>query len=75
MSFNDKLERIEIGQGRLSITIKPKFRNSALKIIDKKFKSNEAYLGCCLTLDKNIRIDFMILDYARDIEPYIKKKV
>mgnify|MGYP006990217265 CR=1 FL=1 len=27
-----------------------------------------------ITLDKNIRIDFMILDYVRDIEPYIKNK-
>lgn len=72
--MNCRLKHIEIGQGRLSITIKSKFRNLTLKMIDKEFKSSEAYLGCYLTLDKDIRIDFMILDYTRDIEPYIRQK-
>lgn len=72
MKFNIKLKEIEIGQGKLSITIKSKFNKLSMKQIEKNFKNNEAYLGCYLTLNKDIKIDFMILDYVRDIEPYIK---
>ncbi len=72
MTFNNKLKRIEIGQGRLSITIKSRFKKLIMKMIEDEFKSNEAYIGICITADDDIRIDFKIIDYVRDIKPYIE---
>ena len=75
--INIKCDKVEITDKiiRLYIKIKPfsNYIKTLHSINIQKINTNESYIGNGIDITgKYVFIDFMILNYKRDIEPYVK---